>query len=465
MSTTQDVKFTHYPFHQTILKDVAAAGYENLTPIQAECIPLAMSGKDVIGLAQTGTGKTAAFALPIIHTLAGSIDLGALVLAPTRELARQVAGVFDELGRSSGIRTALLVGGVPTKEDHRALRQWPNVVVATPGRLIDHIDSRTIVLKDVKVLVVDEADRMHDMGFMPQIRRIIEVLPHHRQTLMFTATMPEDVERIARRHMRDAVRVQIGASRPPERAEQHLFYVRPEIKIPLLLDLLDRTEGRVLIFVRTKRGVDRLARGVANRGHRVGRLHSDRTQPQRDAAMADFRNGKCRILIATDIAARGIDVADIEHVINYDFPGCPEDYIHRVGRTARLEASGRATSFVTGSNDRDCLRRLERMIGRQFNVLAAPGHSQTDEAQTQPHLRPQAHGFAHHRSARRTEGGQAHQTEGGQARHGSPQRASGQAGQHGQGRGRGRGYGRPHGERNAQHHGQHHDGRQQAKSA
>ena len=406
MSTAQTQKFTDYPFHHNILKDVAAAGYETPTPIQAECIPLALDGKDVIGLAQTGTGKTAAFALPIIHALAGKVELGALVLTPTRELARQVASVFDELGRSSGIRVALLVGGVPTKEDHRTLRQWPNVVVATPGRLIDHIESRSIVLKDVKVLVVDEADRMHDMGFIPQIRRIIEVIPQQRQTLMFTATMPDDVERIARRHMRDAVRIQIGAgSRPPERAEQHLFHVLPEIKAALLLELLGKTEGRVLVFVRTKRGVDRLARGVTNRGHRVGRLHSDRTQPQRDLAMADFRNGKVRILIATDVAARGIDVADIEHVINYDFPGSPEDYIHRVGRTARLEAGGRATSFVTGG-DRDCLRRLERMIGRQINVMTVPGHhSERTEPLAHPHHRDGQSGLSHNRPARQAQGG------------------------------------------------------------
>ncbi|MBM4032983.1 MAG: DEAD/DEAH box helicase [Planctomycetes bacterium] len=358
------------PFSERVQQDIAAAGYETPTPIQAECIPLALSGRDVIGLAQTGTGKTAAFALPIIERMAHRVELGALVLAPTRELAQQIHGVFEALGRSSGIRAAIVVGGVPMDEDYKALRSWPNVLVATPGRLIDHLNSRSVVLDEIETFVVDEADRMHDMGFIPQIRRIIEALPSERQTLMFTATMPDDVERIARRHMRQPERVQVGRTAPVERAVQQLFAVGEREKTRLLLDLLRGTDGRVLVFVRTKRGVDRLARAVSGRHRRVARLHSDRAQPERDEAMAGFREGRYRILIATDIAARGIDVADIEHVINYDFPRSAEDYLHRIGRTARLAASGRATSFVTRA-ERGTLASLERLVGTKLALLTA----------------------------------------------------------------------------------------------
>ena len=366
-------KFTDCPFMDSLRQDLAAAGYKTPTPIQARCLGPAMEGRDLIGLAQTGTGKTAAFALPIIQRLARRAELGALVLAPTRELVHQIVGVFHALGRSSGIRVAGLVGGVKIEKDWKALRSWPNVLVATPGRLIDHLERRTVSLKEVEILVVDEADRMHDMGFIPQIRRIIAALPTDRQTMMFTATMPADVEQIARRHMRNPIKIQAGpASQPVERAEQRLFDVHETQKVPLLLDLLKKETGRVLVFVRTKRGVDRLARRIRDRQLPAARLHGDREQKQRDEAMLGFREGRYRILIATDIAARGLDVADIEHVINYDFPRSPEDYIHRIGRTARLAASGKATSFVTAS-DRPVLRDLERLVGTKTPLTPAPG--------------------------------------------------------------------------------------------
>jgi len=372
---SQDVasKFTDYPFDKPLLDDIAEAGFESPLPVQAECIPQALAGRDVIGLAQTGTGKTAAFALPIIHRLGQQLEMGAVILAPTRELARQIAGEFEKLGKSSGTRTALVVGGIPIEEDYRALQRWPNVLVATPGRLIDHIRSKSIVLTDVKILVLDEADRMHDMGFIPQIRQIIRALPAKRQTMMFTATMPTDVEQIARQNMTDPVRVQIGRrSAPAERAEQTLYAVTEKTKKDLLLRLLDETGGRTLVFVRTKRGVERLASAIMNRHRRVGRLHSDRTQSDRDYAMAAFRDGRYRILIATDVAARGIDVADIEHVINFDFPHSPEDYVHRIGRTARVEASGQATTFVTAADAR-YLKRLERLLDRKIHLIPTPG--------------------------------------------------------------------------------------------
>lgn len=371
-------KFSDFAFCESLHKDIHGAGFVAPLPVQARCIPLALEGKDVIGLAQTGTGKTAAFALPIIHRLAGSLDMKALVLAPTRELAQQIAGVFGDLGKSSNVRCAVVVGGIPIEKDYRALQQWPNVLVATPGRLIDHIQKRSVVTKDIETLVIDEADRMHDMGFMPQINRIIAALPEERQTLLFSATMPENVEQIARRYMRSPVRIMIGRrSALAERAQQNLLHVAEDRKKPVLIKLLNETDGRVLVFVRTKRGVDRLARALSGR-HDVTRLHGDRTQSDRDRAMKGFREGRYRILVATDIAARGIDVADIEHVINYDFPRSPEDYVHRIGRTARVKESGRATSFVTHT-DMCYVAQLERLVGRKFSLKGL-----TDKPQQAP---------------------------------------------------------------------------------
>ncbi|HOX38374.1 MAG TPA: DEAD/DEAH box helicase [Candidatus Brocadiia bacterium] len=359
--------FSQYGLSENILRDVAELGYQNPTPIQAECIPPALSGKDIIGLAQTGTGKTAAFGLPIIQKTAGKVEMSALILAPTRELAQQTAEALQNLGRSSGIAVALVVGGIPIKEDYKALRSWPNVLVATPGRLIDHIRSRTVVLKDIKILAVDEADRMYDMGFMPQIVEIINALPKERQTLMFTATMPDEVEKLVRRHMRSPVRIKVGRTTPVASATQNLYDVQESGKTPLLMSLLRESKGRVLIFARTKRKVDRLARALSRR-FQVGRLHGDREQSQREKTMAGFRDGTNRVLVATDIASRGLDVADIEHVINYDFPGSCEDYIHRVGRTARVGACGMATTFVT-REDRRALAELEKMISAKLPLV------------------------------------------------------------------------------------------------
>lgn len=370
LSTENDVKFVDFPLRESIHQSIREAGFERPTPIQAACIGPALEGKDVIGLAQTGTGKTAAFAIPIIQRLAGRPDLGALVLAPTRELAAQITVMFNELGDASGVRVATIVGGVPMEQDYAALSAWPNVLVATPGRLIDHIGSDNVFLSEIEVLTVDEADRMHDMGFIPQISEIISVLPADRQTMMFTATMPDDVERIARKNMRDPVRIQIGICAPAHRAEQELFEIAEDDKMRLLLQLLGDSEGRVLVFLRTKRGVDRLIRKVGRRLS-AGRIHGDLEQADRDKAMADFRDGRCRILIATDIASRGWDISDIEHVINYDFPHNAEDYVHRIGRTARVDASGLATSFVTRA-DRQLVSAVRKLIGDKLPRLTCP---------------------------------------------------------------------------------------------
>ncbi len=379
IDTTSEVLFADFPFRECIQESIRQAGFERPTPIQAQAIPPALEGSDVIGLAQTGTGKTAAFALPIINRLAGRPELGALVLAPTRELAMQISGVFNDLGGRSGIQVATIVGGVPMEEDYAALRSWPNVLVATPGRLLDHIDSDRISLSEIEVLAVDEADRMHDMGFIPQLREIIEVLPRARQTLMFTATMHEDVERIARKSMKDPIRVQIGVCAPAHRARQELLAVKEEEKSRLLMDLLKKSEGRVLVFTRTKRGASQLAGHISRRRIDAAVIHGDLEQSLRDRAMAGFRDGRCRILVATDIAARGLDISNIEHVINYDFPHNPEDYVHRIGRTARVEASGVATSFVAGRDHR-FVKAVRRLIGDKLpEVETVDGYEPPEE--------------------------------------------------------------------------------------
>jgi ATP-dependent RNA helicase RhlE len=383
-TVAQEVLFSHFPFRECLQESIRQAGFEKPTPIQAQSIGPALEGQDVIGLAQTGTGKTAAFALPIINRLAGRPELGALVLAPTRELAAQISEVFNELGRQSGIHVATIVGGVPMEQDYASLRAWPNVLVATPGRLLDHISSDTVSLDEIEVLAVDEADRMHDMGFIPQIRDIIEVLPRKRQTLMFTATMHEDVERIVRKSMRDPVRVQIGVTAPAHRARQELLAVTENDKPKLLLDLLKKSEGRVLVFTRTKRGASRLASRISRRRVNAGVIHGDLDQPQRDRALGDFRDGRCRILVATDIAARGLDISNIEHVINYDFPHNPEDYVHRIGRTARVEASGVATSFVAKADMR-FIRGVRKLIGDKLpEVTIVDDYPVSDDHLTEP---------------------------------------------------------------------------------
>ena len=395
MSKKNDVTFADFPLLATIHQSIAQAGFERPLPIQAACIPPALEGKDIIGLAQTGTGKTAAFAIPIIQRLAGRPELGALVLAPTRELAAQITVMFDQLGQSSGVRVTTIVGGVPMDQDYSALRSWPNVLVATPGRLIDHIQSGRVAFSEIEVLIVDEADRMHDMGFIPQIQTILSVLPRKRQTMMFTATMPKDVERIARKSMRDPVRIQIGACAPARRARQELFELAEDAKTSLLLELLGKSKGRVLVFVRTKRGVDRLARRIDARRWRAVRIHGDLEQIQRDKALADFREGVSRVLIATDIAARGLDISDIEHVINYDFPHHAEDYVHRIGRTARVEASGLATSFVTRA-DRRFVNDVKELIGDKLPPPTRLASYATDAHDTQ-----KSQGSSRRRSRRR----------------------------------------------------------------
>jgi ATP-dependent RNA helicase RhlE len=345
-----------------------AAGYHTPTPIQAETIAPALLGRDVIGAAQTGTGKTAAFIIPVIERLRaarGTERQGiALILAPTRELAEQTQLWAQRLG--SGLHSTLVVGGVAYGPQINALRRRPSIIVATPGRLVDHLERGTLSLDNVRMLVLDEADRMLDMGFRPQLDQIMRGLPTPRQTLLFSATLPPHLGALTRMHLHDPVRVAVGQQAvPPSRTTQDVYMVDGAYKTPLLLSVIDGTSGNMLVFARTKHRTDRVARSVRNAGHSVQCLHSGRSQSQRREALEGFRGGRYRILIATDVAARGIDVIGIRRVINYDLPHTVEDYVHRVGRTARAGADGHASSFAA-PEDHAQLHAIERHIGSRL---------------------------------------------------------------------------------------------------
>jgi len=343
------------------LRAVSAAGFSTPTPIQAQAIPPALGGADVIGCAATGTGKTAAYLLPVLERLTGKTGTRALVLAPTRELAVQIARSVEALGRDLHARPAVVIGGVAPEGQRQQLRERRSILIATPGRLLDHLQSGTARLDDIEILVLDEADRMLDMGFAPQLRRILARLPAKRQTLLFSATMAGEVAEFARKCLRSPVRVEVARSgTTAARACQLAFRIGQTEKNALLESLLGASEDSTLVFVRTRRRADKVARSLERSGHAVDRLHSDRSQAQRQRALESFRNGRVRVLVATDIAARGIDVADIGHVVNYDLPHVPEDYVHRIGRTARAAATGRASSFVA-PEDGPLLQAIERL--------------------------------------------------------------------------------------------------------
>ena len=344
-------------------------GYVEPTPIQAKAIPIVLSGRDLIGVAQTGTGKTAAFVLPLLERLGAATQperrMRALVIAPTRELVVQIDENIRAYGRHLHLRYATIFGGVGEQPQIHALRRGVDMVVATPGRLIDLMQQRHIDFAALQVLVLDEADRMLDMGFLPAIRRIVAATPPSRQTLLFSATMSKEIERITREFLKSPALVEIGArSSPAEAVTQWIVEVSMAAKVPALVHLLkDAALESVLVFSRTKHGADRIARKLEDAGLRTATLHSNRTQGQRLAALKRFKSGEVRVLIATDIAARGIDVDGISHVINFDFPPQPEDYVHRIGRTGRAQAIGDAISFITRDDEAN-LRRLERFLGR-----------------------------------------------------------------------------------------------------
>jgi len=351
-------------------------GYTDPTPIQLRGIPAVLSGKDIIGSAQTGTGKTAAFALPILTRLGDHNPRHprVLVLEPTRELAAQVDSAFRDFSQFSNTRSVVLHGGVGYGHQRSELRRGVDIIVATPGRLIDYLDNREISLDGLEILVLDEVDRMLDMGFLPAVKKILQRCPKKRQTLFFSATVPPEIAEIARFALNDPVRIEIGASRTVTTTVSHAIYpVAIGQKFELLEALLERTDfDSVLVFSRTKHGADRIARRLKHANHSVAVLHSNRSQNQRIEALAGFKNGKYEVMVATDIAARGIDVAGISHVINYDVPANPEDYVHRIGRTGRAMAVGDAFTLASPENDDD-VRAIERFIGQKIPQLKLEG--------------------------------------------------------------------------------------------
>jgi len=367
--------FADFHFDARLLAGIRAMGYTTPTPIQAKAIPPVLQGQDVMGLAQTGTGKTAAFGLPILQRLlAGPRGVvRALVVAPTRELAEQIHEHLDAMGERTGLRSATFYGGVNINPQIQKLRAGLEIAVGCPGRLLDHIQRRTLDLGRVEVLVIDEADRMFDMGFLPDVRKIIRSTPAQRQTLMFSATMPADIRRLAQEVLRRPVTVQIGHAAPADTVSHAIYPVPQHLKTPLLVALLRRlSAGSVLVFTRTKHRARRVGQQLVKEGFAAASLQGNLAQKRRQAALDGFRRGEFQILVATDIAARGIDVSTISHVINYDMPDTAEAYTHRIGRTGRADKTGDAFTFVTGE-DSNMVRTIERVLGESLERRTLDG--------------------------------------------------------------------------------------------
>jgi ATP-dependent RNA helicase RhlE len=362
------MSFNTFGLSPQIMQGVVAMGYVEPTPIQLRAIPLIMAGSDVIGSAQTGTGKTAAFALPILSQL-GQHDpkTRALVLEPTRELAAQVETAIHDFARFTNLRTAVLYGGVGYGKQLEDLARGVDIIIATPGRLLDHMERRTAHLDSIKYLVLDEADRMLDMGFLPDVRRIVQKCPRERHTSLFSATIPIEIASLIQWTMKNPQTVEIGVRRSPAETVAHVIYpVAESQKTDLLRELLERTNyDSVIVFCRTKHGADRIAGLLKRNRHAVAVLHSNRTQKEREEALKGFRGGRYEVLVATDIASRGLDIADVSHVINYDVPQHPEDYIHRIGRTGRAEATGDAMTLMVAA-DAPHVYAIERFISQKI---------------------------------------------------------------------------------------------------
>lgn len=364
-------QFSELTLHPAIHRNLLANSFLQPTPVQAQAIPIVLAGTDIIATAQTGTGKTIAFLVPILEKLSKAAPastlpeartrIQALILSPTRELAIQIKDAFDILSVNMGLRAAVVVGGMSEQTQLNAIRRGVHVVIGTPGRVEDFLSRSLINFGSAATLVLDEADRMLDMGFLPAIERILRSLPADRQSLFFSATMDKSIERLIQKHSRKAVRVAIGGSvaKAPEQIGLHLYEVENDIKLGLLRHILDHEAGSFLVFVRTKHGTDRLAKKLSRLGTRAVAMHGDRTQNQRNQALAGFRDGRYRVLVATDVAARGIHVDSVAHVVNYDLPQAPDDFIHRVGRTGRAGQPGTASTFSSKS-ERGEIRRIER---------------------------------------------------------------------------------------------------------
>jgi ATP-dependent RNA helicase RhlE len=356
-----------------ILRCVERVGFVHPTPIQAAVIPPALAGRDLIGLAETGSGKTAAFVLPLAERLTHGRGVRGLIVSPTREIALQTKAFLDLFGGEHGLRTVCLIGGVKMTPQIRGLAQRPDVLVVTPGRLLDHVERGTVRIDQVEELVLDEADHMLDLGFMPQVQRILQELPAVRHTMLFSATMPPPIERLAQRFLSDPVRIDITPEgKAAEGISHRLYLVDPENKKPCLLALLHQEKGSTLVFIRRRSDAEWLSRVLENEGHPVERIHSDLSQSQRVQALQGFREGEHRILVATDIAARGIDVPRIEHIINFEMPETVEDYIHRAGRTARGSLQGVVSSIATWQ-DKPTIKEIEATLGEELPRCTAPG--------------------------------------------------------------------------------------------
>jgi ATP-dependent RNA helicase RhlE len=362
------MKFSTFSFSPAVSAGIAAAGYETPTPIQVQAIPAVMQGQDVMGLAQTGTGKTAAFVLPILERLmqGGRGFVRALIVAPTRELAEQIHENIQILGKETGLHSITIYGGVSIRPQIDKVRRGAEIIVACPGRLLDHLSQKTINLSRLEVLVLDEADHMFDMGFFPDIRRILKQLPAKRQTLLFSATMPDEIRGLAREVLQKPVTVQVGLTKPAETVSHALYPVPSHLKTALLLELLKNKEMEgVLVFTRTKHRAKRIGEQLAQKGYRAASIQGNLSQNKRQEALNGFRDRTFQILVATDIAARGIDVSQVSHVINYDIPATPDGYIHRIGRTGRATRTGEAFTLVT-AEDADAIRAIERILGERL---------------------------------------------------------------------------------------------------
>ncbi len=403
------MSFTHLGLKPELSRAVAEKGYVTPTPIQREAIPAVLAGRDVLAGAQTGTGKTAAFVLPILQNLA-SHQAGApraLVLTPTRELAAQVAESSRDYGRHTGLRTVVIFGGVSEKPQIEALRTGCDVLVATPGRLLDLAQRRLLDLSQVRCCVLDEADRMLDMGFIHAIRQILKLLPRERQNLMFSATYSEDIRELAGRYLRNPVAIEVAArNAPAERIEQHVYRVPQEHKRHLLAHLINSGNWhQVLVFTRTKHGANRLTQQLEDSGVRAAAIHGNKSQAARVRALTDFKENRITALVATEVAARGLDIKELPHVVNYELPNVPEDYVHRIGRTARAGGSGSAVSLVS-PEEAPLLREIEKVLRHSLPVAALPAYPVTAApAAHAPRARAAAVAAAHRHDGHRSQAG------------------------------------------------------------
>ncbi|MBI4975809.1 DEAD/DEAH box helicase [Candidatus Peregrinibacteria bacterium] len=390
---TPEPRFADMKINPQILKKLEVLKFTVPTPIQQKTIPLGLEGNDLIGIAQTGTGKTLAFAIPIIQKIIEEKKL-ALIVLPTRELALQVGEVFQKVGKSLGINTAVLIGGMGFGAQISMIRRHPQVVIGTPGRIIDHVAKRNIRLHACKILVLDEADRMLDMGFAPQIKQILKELEvsKDRQTLLFSATMPDDIANIATKYMKTPVRVEVArAGTVADQIEQEIFFVQKDQKLKLLENLLQEHKGSVLVFARTKYGAQKICKELVMRGYTSAEIHSNRSLMQRKQALDGFKSGKYRALVATDIASRGIDVVGIQLIVNFDMPESAEDYVHRIGRTGRAGQKGRAVSIAT-VDQKHKIYQIEMLTKTKMKVFGDKKNQPT-ASQGRPHPSEQRHFF------------------------------------------------------------------------